>query len=136
MIFFSREFDPRFAFIMAVILGYLVLVLYIHFCSIPDSMALMEPPKDLKPAMYSLVNMCALLVGALAYGKPYSPFVIFFCGYLISVLVAIRYKGSLDWSERLVTIVALILSKKIGVIVNHKRFQRRSRTIKGSRKKF
>ena len=93
---------------MGYILVYLVFVLYIHFCSFPDSVALMEPPKDLKPAMYSVVNICSLLVSALAYGRPYSPFVIFFCGYFVSVLVAIRYKGSLDWSEKLITIVTII----------------------------
>jgi hypothetical protein len=52
----------------------------------PNYRDLMKRPMDRKAPIYSIVNTCSLLIGALAYGKPYSPFVISICGlFFLSV---------------------------------------------------
>jgi hypothetical protein len=70
-----------------------------HIYLFPDEADRMTQPTDAKLGIYIVVNLCASLVGALAYGKPFSPFLISICGLFVSVGVAKFHPDLLDWME-------------------------------------
>ncbi len=60
--------------------------------------------------LYSLITLISTLVGALGFGKPYSPAIITTIGFVSNNLFAwfVGLPGMVDWVDKLISLIVVV----------------------------
>jgi hypothetical protein len=90
------------------VLSVIVLIcFYLHISFEPSWEELKIRPTDQKAPIYSTLGLFTSIVGALAFGKPFTPTVIIAVGFVFNPIIAGLFglPGMVDWVEKLISFV-------------------------------
>jgi hypothetical protein len=94
----------------AIICIFVVGVFVFHLTEIAEIADFKKKPTDFKAPIYGLVGFSVTCLGAIGFGKPYSPFIFSFFGLIAMALIGRSYPGMYDWMDKMVLIsTALVL---------------------------
>jgi hypothetical protein len=104
------EFNVVHAGILVLCLVFIIVFVRVHLSVFPSWEGLKLKPRDSMAPMYSVVAVITSLVGALGFGRPYSPATVTICGFFLNgIVVGPLAPGLWDWMDKFIGLVVPIV---------------------------
>jgi hypothetical protein len=85
---------------MIIISVHVFFFFWFHLYQLSNITDFKQKSKDQLAPWYGLLYFIITSVGAIGFGKPYSPFFVAIGGYVLTIAVGLAYPGTYEWIDK------------------------------------